>query len=337
MIALSRMIAIAGIGIGVSIGAVGIAQAQEVTLRLALSSSKPHPFNTAADLFAAKVDELSEGSILIDIFPDRQLGDVKELTEGVRFGTVDMTINSSSAMADQIPAIEALQLPFLIDSYAQFADAATTPEAQALYADLESSGAIALTIYEGGMRHFLTVDKKIEVMEDFSGLKTRVAPVRLHLDIWNAVGVNPTPMAYGEVYTALETQTIDAVETNISSIEAEKYNEVAKEVLLTGHYMWPGLLMMNKAKYDSLTPEQQEILQQAALETVKPQIEALQQFDEDLMVKLEQEDGLSFATMSPELKAELREAVAPVYEQYVTNHPAIQPFLDAVDALRESN
>jgi tripartite ATP-independent transporter DctP family solute receptor len=335
MTALTRTIAIAVATIG--IGATGMAQAQDVTLRLALSSSKPHPFNTAADLFAAKVDELSAGAIKIDIFPDRQLGDVKELTEGVRFGTVDMTINSSSAMSDQIPAIEALQLPFLIDSYAQFADVVTTPEAQALYADLGDSGAIALTIYEGGMRHFLTVDQKIASMEDFHGLKTRVAPVRLHLDIWNAVGVNPTPMAYGEVYTALETSTIDAVETNISSIEAEKYNEVAKEVLLTGHYMWPGLLMINEAKFDSLTAEQQDILQRAALETVKPQIEALQKFDEELMAKLETEDGLAFTTPSPELKAELRAAVAPVYDKYVGNHPAIQPFLDVVEATPATN
>lgn len=337
MTAWKRMIAIAGLGIGIGIGAAGLAQAQDVTLRLALSSSKPHPFNTAADLFAAKVNELSGGKIKIDIFPDRQLGDVKELTEGVRFGTVDMTINSSSAMADQIPAIEALQLPFLIDSYSQFADVVTTPEAQALYADLGKSGAIALTIYEGGMRHFMTVDKKIASMADFHGLKTRVAPVRLHLDIWNAVGVNPTPMAYGEVYTALETSTIDAVETNISSIEAEKYNEVAKQVLLTGHYMWPGLLMMNKARFDSLTADQKDILKRAALETVKPQIEALQKFDEKLMVKLEKEDGLSFATPTPELKAELRKAVEPVYAKYVGNHPAIQPFLDAVEAIRGTN
>jgi tripartite ATP-independent transporter DctP family solute receptor len=329
------MIAIAGLGIG--LGTAGLAHAQDVTLRLALSSSKPHPFNTAADLFAAKVDELSEGKVKIDIFPDRQLGDVKELTEGVRFGTVDMTINSSSAMADQIPAIEALQLPFLIDSYSQFADVVTTPEAQALYADLGKSGAIALTIYEGGMRHFLTVDTKIESMKDFAGLKTRVAPVRLHLDIWNAIGVNPTPMAYGEVYTALETHTIDAVETNISSIEAEKYNEVAKQVLLTGHYMWPGLLMMNKAKFDSLTPEQQDILHRAALETVKPQIEELQKFDDGLMAKLEKDDGLTFTKPSSELKAAMREAVEPVYSKYVGNHPAIQPFLDAVKATRTSD
>ncbi len=79
--------------------ALSSAQAQDVTFRMGLGSSKPHPFNTAGELFAAKVDELSNGSMEIEIFPDRQLGDVKELTEGVRFGTVDMTISSSAAMA----------------------------------------------------------------------------------------------------------------------------------------------------------------------------------------------------------------------------------------------
>ena len=323
------------------VGALGVStlmlacsvQAAEVTLRLGLSSFKPHPFNDAADRFAAAVEEMSDGKMEILIFPNRQLGDVKELTEGVRFGTVDLTINSSSAMADQIPAIEALQLPFLIDSYEHFANVAVTPEAQALYADLGSSGAIALTIYEGGLRHFLTVDRTIETMDDFKGLKTRVAPVRLHLDIFNAIGVNPTPMAYGEVYTGLETSTLDAVETNISSIVAEKYSEVAKKTLLTGHYFWSGLLMVNKARFDNLTSEQQEILQRAAAETVKPQIMALDAYDRELMAQLE-EEGSTFSEMTDELREQLREAVAPVYDAYVGKHPAIAPFIEAVERVR---
>ena len=334
---MARMTRIAAAAAVAAIAFGAAAQAQDVTLKLGLSSFKPHPFNTAADLFAAKVDELSGGSMKIDIYPDRQLGDVKELTEGVRFGTVDMTINSSSAMADQIPAVEALQLPFLIDDYAQFAEAVTTPEGQALYEGLGKSGAIALTIYEGGQRHFLTIDEPVDSMEDFQGLKTRVAPVRLHLDVFNAIGTNPTPMAYGEVYTGLETQTIDAVETNISSIEAEKYKEVAKHVLLTGHYMWPGLLMINKAKYDSLTPEQQEILRTAALETVEPQIRALEEYDAELMKQLTEEDGMSFTKMPPELRDKLREATRPIYDEYAKKDPAIQPFIDAVESLRATN
>ena len=109
---------------------------------------------------------MSKGAIEIKIFPNRQLGGVKELTEGVRFGTVDMTINSSSAMADLIPQIDALQLPFLINSYADFAKLAMTPEAEALSPGLACKGAIALAIYEGGQRHFLTVKREVKSIED---------------------------------------------------------------------------------------------------------------------------------------------------------------------------
>lgn len=313
------------------------AQAQDVTLRLGLGSSKPHPFVTAGELFAAKVDELSGGSMKIELFPDRQLGDVKELNEGVRFGTIDLTINSSGASADKIPAIDALQLPFIVDSYEEFARAVTSPEGIALYEGIDDAGAIALTIYEGGRRHFLTVNKPVETMEDFKGLKTRVAPVKLHLDIWNAVGVNPTPMAYGEVYTGLETHTIDAVETNISSIESEKYKEIAKYTLKTGHYMWPALLLMNKNRFDGLTPEQQQILKDAAVQTVMPQIQNLQAYDDELQAKQEAEDGMIYTEMSPELRDQLRAATKPVTDAYAAKDPKIAAFIAAIEKMRAGN
>jgi tripartite ATP-independent transporter DctP family solute receptor len=312
-----------------------VAQAQDVTLRMGLGSSKPHPFVTAGELFAANVDELSKGAMKIELFPDRQLGDVKELNEGVRFGTIDLTINSSGASADKIPAIDALQLPFIVGSYEEFAKAVTSPEGIALYDGIDDSGAIALTIFEGGRRHFLSVNKPVATMEDFKGLKTRVAPVRLHLDIWNAVGVNPTPMAYGEVYTGLETHTIDAVETNISSMESEKYKEIAKYALKTGHYMWPALLLMNKARFDGLTPEQQKVLKDAAVATVMPQILALQEYDDDLQKQLTEKDGMVFTEMTPELQAELVAATRPVTEAYARKEPKIQAFIDAIAKMRK--
>lgn len=303
--------------------------AAEVTIRLALSSFNQHPFNLAAERYRKRVEELSHGAIEIKIFPNRQLGGVKELTEGVRFGTIDMTINSPSAISDLLPASDALQLPFLLRSYSDLAQLAVLPEAEALSAGLAAKGAYALAIYGGGERHFLTVKRVIKSVDDFKGLKTRVAPVRLHLDIWRALGANPTPMAYGEVYTGLETGTIDAVETNISSIVNEKYAEVAKHVLLDGHYFWPGLLMVNKARMDSLKPEHQAILRQAAKDIVKPQIEALEKYDRDLTEQLKQK-GVEFSVASPEMLAQMHKAVEPVFEQYMKRDPAIKPFVEAV-------
>jgi TRAP-type transport system periplasmic protein len=318
-----------------SLGLAGAGHAAEVTLRLGLSSFNKHPFNLAAERYRKKVAELSHGAIEIKVFPNRQLGGVKELTEGVRFGTVDMTINSSSAMADLIPAIDALQLPFLINSYSDLARLAVTPEAEALSAGLAKKGAYALAIYGGGERHFLTIKRVVKSVADFKGLKTRVAPVRLHLDIWRALGANPTPMAYGEVYTALETGTIDAVETNISSILNEKYYEVGKHVLLDGHYFWPGLLMVNKARMDSLKPEYQAILRKAAKDIVKPQIQALDEYDHNAMEVLKKK-GVEFRTASPEMLEQMRKAVEPVFAEYVKKDPAIKPFVEAARRMQTS-
>lgn len=308
-------------------------QAQEVTLRLGHATFESHPYHDAAVRFRDAMAEKTNGEVDVQIFPARQLGDVKELMEGVQFGTVDMTVNSSSAMSDLAPALDALQLPWLIDSYEHFAKLAVTPEAEALTQDLANHGVVSLGIYDGGRRHFLTVPHMVRTIEDMRGLKTRVAPVRLHLDIWQAVGVNPTPMAYGEVYTGLETGTLDAVETNITSVNSEKYFEVAKNMTLTGHYFWPALLLINKAKFDSLSPEHQEAMREAAGEVVQPQVMAIAELDKKLIEDLGKE-GFEFTEASPELLSAMRAAVEPVYETYTEKSPAIRAFVDAAERLR---
>src|SRR5690606_23327136 len=98
-------------------------------------------------------------------------------------------------------------------------------------------------LYEGGQRHFLSTDAPVDDMTGFKGLKTRVAPTELFLAVWNATGTNPTPMAYGEVYSGLETGTIDAVEINLTSVESEGLFEAAQNITLTGHYFWPGIML----------------------------------------------------------------------------------------------
>ena len=141
---------------------------------------------------------------------------------------------------------------------------ADSPETRAILDTLASHGTVALGLYEGGRRHFLSVKRPVRTAEDFKGLKTRVAPERMFLDIWKAVGANPTPMNYGEVYAALETSTLDAVEINLTSIDSEKYDEIAKQLTLTGHYFWPSLMVINKATFDGLTPAQRGAITAAA-------------------------------------------------------------------------
>ncbi|WP_157966423.1 TRAP transporter substrate-binding protein [Oceanibium sediminis] len=301
---------------------------QSVTLTLGHAVFESHPFHGAAARFAEAVDEKSGGDMKIDIFPARQMGDVKELMEGVQLGTVDMTLNSSSALATLDPAVDAFQLPYVMETYEDFARMAVSPEAQAIMENLGSHGMIGLGLYEGGQRHFLSTGGAVHTMEDFGGLKTRVAPTELFLDIWKATGVNPTPMAYGEVYSGLETGTIDAVEINLTSIQSEGLFEAAKNVTLMGHYFWPGMLLINKDIFDGLTEEQQTVLREAAADVVEPQVMAVKVYDEELKVKLADE-GVNVTKASDELKAQLREAWAPVLQKYSDRDPLIADFVKA--------
>jgi TRAP-type transport system periplasmic protein len=189
-------------------GALGAA-AEPVTLRLGHAVFEAHPNHDTAVRFKEAVERLSHGEVKVDIYPARQLGDVKELMEGVQLGTIDMTVNSSSALATLEPSVNAFQLPGVIPNYEGFAKLAVSAPARAIMDTLEKHDMIALGLYDGGQRHFLTTGAPVTSMADFKGLKTRVAPVKLFIDVWSALGVNPTPMAYGEVYSALETASLD--------------------------------------------------------------------------------------------------------------------------------
>lgn len=314
-------------------GLVNHASAEDVTLRLGHAVFEQHPIHDTAVRFKEAVERLSNGSVKIEIFPSRQLGDVKELMEGVQFGTVDMTVNSSSALATLEPSIDAFQLPYVIGNYEEFAQLAVSPAAKAIMSRLDAQGMVALGLYEGGQRHFLTVKQPVKAFEDFAGLKTRVAPVKMFLDVWQAVGVNPTPMAYGEVYTALETGTLDGVEINLTSIESEKYYEIAKNVTLTGHYFWPSFLLVNKMKLDGLTPEQQTAIRQAADEIVNPQVMAVAELDQKIVTALK-ERGVTIVEPDEAFKKALADAVKPVVDNYAAQNPLIADFVKAADELR---
>lgn len=308
------------------------AWAEPVTLRLGHAVFEQHPIHDTAVRFKEAVERLSNGDIKVEIFPARQLGDVKELMEGVQFGTVDMTVNSTSAYSTLEPAIDAYQLPGLIPDYESFVTMAKSPESRAIMDTLGNHMMVALGVYDGGQRHFLTVGKPVESLADMKHLKTRVAPNKMFLDAWTAVGVNPTPMAYGEVYSALETGTLDAVEINLTSIESEKYYEIAKGVTLTGHYFWPSFLLVNQMKFNAMTPEQQAIMRQAADEIVEPQIMAVKALDEKIKADLEAKN-IPVVTPSPEFKAELQAAFALVVEKYEASNPLIANFAAAAKKL----
>lgn len=305
------------------------AHAAETTINLGHVTQPSHPFHTGAVMFEEAVEDATDGRIDIKVFPSRQLGDDKQLLEGVRLGTIDAAVISSAIFGGSTPLMDALQLPFLIESYEDLADAFTSPEGRALLDGLSEIGVKGLGYYEGGLRHFLANGRTIEEQADFSGLKTRVVPAKLHLDIWNAIGVSPTPMAYGEIYTSLQTGVLDATEINVTSIYSEKLYEVAQEVTLTGHYFWPGVLVFNPQVFAGLSDADQAAVVEAAQSTIRPQVAEAARLDAQALEKI-RAAGATVAEF-PDTAA-IREALAPIYEAYEAKDPRVEAFAEAVRA-----
>lgn len=251
-----------------------VSSAKVFHLKLAIPTGTTHPFYNASVLFKKAAEKYSHGQISIELYPNRMLGGDKEIVEGVRDGTIDMGIASSILMPLVLKrqAFYALQLPFLVKSYAMEAKMLASPPAQKMLRRLKSDGIVGLAMYEGGLRNFLSTKGPVTTLKDFKGLRTRIVPVPLFKQIWQTLGTDPVGMAYGEVYTGLQTHVIDAVETNISSVETDHYYEAAKYLTLTGQYFWPGVMIINARVFNSLPKPLQNDLVKAGKTTVTEQV-----------------------------------------------------------------
>ncbi|MCB1754114.1 MAG: TRAP transporter substrate-binding protein [Gammaproteobacteria bacterium] len=301
----------------------------ETTIKLGHVTQHSHPFHIGAEMYQQEVKERSNGDLNIKIYPARQLGDDKQLIEGVRLGTVDAAIISSAVFSGFTPVMDALQLPFLIESYDDLSKALTSQAAFDMLDSLEELGLKGLGYYEGGLRNLLVSDHAVSGLEGMKGLKIRVVPAPLHLDIWKAIGASPTPMAYGEIYTSLQTGVLDGAEINITSVYSEKLYEVAKHMTRSKHYFWPGVMVINPRFFDRLSEEQQKILIDAAHETIGRQVAAAEE-QEVVAEKALIEAGFEIHEVSS--SAELKEAVQPVVNDYAAKHPLIKAFVEQVES-----
>lgn len=318
-----RLLAIAGAALVLA----GPAYAQDFTFKFGHAASSKHLFQTGLDIFAEKVAEKTDGKVKIEVYGDRQLGDDKQLLEGLQIGVIDGALVSAPVLPLVIGAtsFDALQLPFVVSSYEDLAEVLDSPVGQELLDTLDAKQIKGLGYVEAGQRHFLAKDKQVKSLDDFAGLKTRIVPIPLHKATWEAVGVNPIGMAYGEVYSALETGTIDAVEINLSSIQSESLYEPAKHVTKTGHYFWPGVIMMSGMSWNKLPDDLKAALVEAGHETTREQYKIAADQEAETVAFLK-EQGVEIGELD-DLSA-MQAKTKPVVEEWVKKDPLIQKFYD---------
>lgn len=224
------------------------------------------PYFVFAQTFSDLVSQRTDGSIRIDVMGGGQLGQEREMFEGMQIGTTDMAVMTNAYASSFVPASGVFDLPFI------FADSETAHQVldgslgQAVLNEYTAKGVTALAWGEGGFRHLVTMNTAVRVPEDFKGLKIRCMETETYLATYAALGTNAVPMAWAETITGLQQGTIDGLDIPVSVIYSNGFPDIAKYLNMTGHFYSPLLICVSNDLFDKLTPEEQEILRQAAIE-----------------------------------------------------------------------
>ena len=304
---------------------------EEKTFKLAHNMSEDHPVHIALEDFSKKVEEKSDGKMKVEIFANGVLGAEKEVLEQLQGGAVDMTKVSAAALESFAPEYAVFSLPYLFVSKDHFYKSMESEAVQKLYLANKDKKFVGLTYYDSGARSFYTKDKAINKPEDLKGLKIRVQDSPTAIDMVKLLGGNATPMAYGEVYTALQAGVIDGAESNETALTTGKHGEVAKEFSINEHTMIPDILVMSSTTWDSLSEEQQKILTEAAGSSTEYQKELWNKAIEEAKTEAESKMGVKFNEVD---KAPFIEKVEPMHEEYSKKNPKIKEIMDAIEALK---
>ena len=287
----------------------------KIVLRYAENQVKDYPTTQAAQKFADLVKEKTNGRITVEVYDSGQLGDEKSVIEQIQFGGIDMSRVSLTPLSEFSRNLMALQLPYLYRDADHMWKVLDGDIGKDLLKSTEDSGIVGLSWYDAGARNFYDTQHEIKGLADMKGLKIRVQESSMMMDMVKALGANPTPMAYGEVYSALQTNVIDGAENNWPSYESTSHYEVAKYYVVDEHSRIPEMQIISKQTMDKLSPEDQKIIRECAAESAKYERQLWAEREKSSEEKVKA-GGATITRLSDEARAEFVKAVQPLYDQY---------------------
>nr|WP_244570955.1 TRAP transporter substrate-binding protein [Stappia sp. TSB10GB4] len=292
------------------------AQAADIVLRSSDTHPDGYPTVEAVKYLGELVKERSNGRIEIEVFHSAQLGQEKDTIEQTQFGVIDMNRVSLGPFNNIIEETQVPSLPYIFRSVEHMHKVMDGEIGQEILEAFSAHDLVGLAFYDAGSRSFYNRQKPVETMADLSGMKFRVMQSDLFVDMVNALGANATPMPYGEVYSSIQTGVIDGAENNWPSFESSGHYEVAGHFTLDEHLIVPEVLVMSKKSWDKLSAEDQEIIRQAAKDSV-PHMRKLWAEREAASEAKIREAGVQIVSEID--KTPFIEAMKPVYEKYVTS------------------
>lgn len=295
----------------------GAAQAQvrERTFRLPFVQAAEHPHGLGAKRFADLVKEKSGGRMTVRLFPGGTLGGDLQSVSALQGGTVDMTMVSTGLLAGQAREFAIFDLPFVFRDPREVYAVLDGPLGEGLLARLPEKGLVGLGYWDYGFRHLTNDRRSITRLEDIEGLKVRVIQIPIFIDLFNTLGANAVPMAFPELYTGLETGTVDGQENPLSTIVSAKFYEVQGHVALTRHVYNSLAVIFSRKVWDTLNEEERAILRQASAEAKEYERRVSQEKDAEALEFLRKE-GVEVTEIAPAEFERMRAAAQGVTDKY---------------------
>ncbi|WP_372994462.1 TRAP transporter substrate-binding protein [Marinobacter sp.] len=291
-----------------------LSQAQTtIKLGWTTADSKVDPYAIAARYFAEELEAAAPGEFNVQFYPNHQLGNDTAMLQAMQFGTMDAGVITGTQVGTLESAFQLNDLPFLYANNQQAHKVLDGEVGQTLLEKLDAKGIVGLGFPEAGFRHTINNERPIRTPEDFKGVKLRVQPSDLFIASFRAIGANPVPMAWSDVFTAVQQGTVDGLEIPLPVIFANKYPEVTDYLSLTSHTYNALALLMSKQTFNKLSPETQDLVQQAARKAIDRQRETVASNNDAVLNQIEAA-GMTVNEVD-DVEA-FRSKVANVYDEY---------------------
>jgi len=293
----------------------GQVQAQTRTIKFANQNAAGHPIVLGMEKFGQLVEAKSGGKLKVNVYPGGALGSDQANLSALQGGTLEMASMNSGIFASIVKEFAIYDFPFLFGTPKEADAVVDGPFGTGLHKKLEDKGLVGLAYYELGFRQLTNSRRPVAKVEDIAGLKLRVIPNPINIDWVSALGANPTPLPFPELYAALEQKAVDGQENPVATIRGAKLYEVQKYMTLTNHQYNPQSVVISRKFWDSLSAGDQKILQEAATESAVYEREQSRAQAASILAELKK-SGMEVTELPPAEVAKLREKMKPVIAKH---------------------
>lgn len=296
----------------------GVASAADVKprlIRFGYGLNEESVQGRAARYLAQELEKVSGGKLKMKTFGSANLGSDEQMQGALVGGVQEMMVGSTAPLAGMVKEFGVFDLPFLFNSEKEADAVLDGPLGQDMLKKLEAKGLVGLVYWENGFRNMTNSKRPIARAEDLQGIKLRVMQNQIALGVFNTLGANAVPMPFSELFTALETRTVDGQENPITTIQSSKFYEVQPYLTITRHVYTPWVVMASKKWWDTLSADEQKMIRQAAASSRDFERRDSRADSQKAMTTLEKA-GMKINTVSPEEVARMRQKVQPVVDKY---------------------